>query len=111
MQELREETCHLHAFMRETGYELGDKTESVSLSKFYERLMEWYELEQWVKRSNYGSMDWAPDDGDQPVKAQRLLGKRLRGLFPSVRVEREPEKTRRSRIYGIRRAEAIPEED
>lgn len=111
LQELREETCHLHVFMRETGYVLGDKSESVSLSKFYERLMKWYEQEQWIKSSRYGSLEWAPDDGDVPVKAKRLLGKRLRGLFPTVRVVREPGKARRSRIYGIRLAGAIPEED
>lgn len=111
LQELREETCHLHVFMRETGYVLGDKTESVALSKFYERLMKWYEQEQWIKRSSFGSLEWAPDDGDQPVKASRLLAKRLRGLFPAVRVQRDPGQARRSRIYGIRRADAIPEED
>ena len=111
LQELREETCHLHVFMRETGYVIGDKTESVSHGKFYERLTEWYIQEEWAKRTHFGELLWAPDDGDQPVKAPRLLGKRLKGLFPSVRVVREPGKARRSRIYGIRRADAMPEED
>ena len=40
-------------------------------------------------------------DGDKPVKAERLLFKRLHLLHPSLKKERGPAPDRRTLIYGL----------
>ena len=51
------------------------------------------------------SGDWQhvdAKDGDKPVLAERLLPKRLIGLHPSLRKERERGKSRNLQIWGLR---------
>lgn len=103
LQELRENTSHLHQFMRDANYVVGDPTDSVDLKNVWEDLQQWYKDEGWMKMDRTG--DWVhveTGDGDKPVKAPRLLTKRLTQLAPSLKKERGPAPERRAVIRGLR---------
>ena len=104
MQELRDGTSHLHDFLRESSYELGEPEDWVELKDIYNELKKWYQDERWMELTHLGTMTFIPThDGDEPVKAIRLLPKRLNALFPTVRAERSPEGHRRMLLYGVRK--------
>ena len=57
-----------------------------------------------MELTHLGTWTFIPThDGDEPVKAIRLLPKRLNALFPTVRAERSPEGHRRKLLYGVRK--------
>lgn len=102
MQELRENTSHLHQFLRDAGYVVGGPADCVDLKALYDDLDQWYRHEGWKEMDRAG--DWKfieTGDGDKPVKASRLLPKRLISLHPSLRREQETGKSRNVLIYGL----------
>lgn len=103
LQQLREDTSHLHQFLRDSGYVVGDATDCVEAKCVWDDLQKWYMQEGWMKCDRNG--DWQhvdAKDGDKPVLAERLLPKRLICLHPCLRKERERGKSRRQMIWGLR---------
>ena len=104
MQDLRDGTSHLHDFLRESSYELGEPEDWVELKDIYNELKKWYQVERWMELTHHLTWIFIPtNDGDEPVKASRLLPKRLNALFPTVRGERSLEGHRRMLLYGLRK--------
>lgn len=103
MQELRDNTCHLHDFLRESSYEVGDPTDCVEVGEVYTELDHWYRAERWKEMNSQCQWVFIPTkDGDEPVRADRLLAKRLQALFPSVRRARHTQ-SRRWLLFGMRK--------
>ena len=102
LQQLREDTSHLHQFLRDAGYSIAGPADAVEAKQLWLDLQDWYRREGWLQPTRYG--DWEhieTGDGDKPVKAERLLPKRLIGLHPSLRKVRETGQARRTLIYGL----------
>jgi phage/plasmid-associated DNA primase len=110
MQTLKEETSHLHSFLRDSTYELGNPEDFVELMAVYQELQEWYKAQGW-KTFNSRAAEWVfieDGDGDKPVKTNRLLPKRLNDLFPSVRRNRSNDPTsRRILLHGLRKKPGV----
>jgi len=103
MQKLREDTSHLHSFLKVSGYELGDSVDCVQLTEIYQDLNKYYIDEGW-KQHKFSEWVFIEDgDGDKPVKSQRLLTKRLQQLYPTIFSLRGTDKQRRTVLYGIRK--------
>ena len=102
LQQLREDTSHLHQFLRDTGYQLAGPADYVEAKQLWEDLQQWYQSEGWMKYNRVGDLEHIEaGDGDKPVKAERLLFKRLHLLHPSLNKERGPAPDRRTLIYGL----------
>lgn len=102
LQQLREDTSHLHQFLRDAGYSVAGPTDFVEAKQVWNDLQKWYMQEGWMKCDRHG--DWVhvhPSDGDKPVMADRLLPKRLILLHPSLRKERLTDSSRRTVIFGL----------
>ena len=105
LQSLREETCHLHQFLRDEGYEKGDRGDYELNRSIWTDLQRWYQENGWMIQ-NTRTGDWefaASDSGDKPVRAPKDLVKRLRQVFPSATADRLTDSSRAAIIYGIRR--------
>lgn len=102
LQALRESTCHLHQFLKDSGYEPGTKADSVELLTVWERLQDWYRKNGWMEH-RFGEWVFCTDqDGDKPVKAQRLLLKKLQQIHPGIAGGRGPGPDRRTLLFGLR---------
>ena len=102
LQQLREETSHLHQFLRDCGYATAGPTDHVDLKQLWDDLQGWYQAEGWTAYNRSGDLEHVETgDGDKPVKAIRLLPKRLTLLHPFIRKQRESGKARNSLIYGL----------
>ena len=106
LQELRESTCHIHGFLRDAGYRVtNDQTDEVEAKGLYEDLQRWYKDNDWMEMDKVG--DWKftfTKDGDEPVRAARLLPKRLQQLYPETGSYKHSVK-RTVMFKGIQRAE------
>jgi len=105
LQALREETCHLHQFLRDEGYEKGDPADYELHRTLWQDLQRWYQENGWMIQ-NTRTGDWElafSDSGDKPVRAPKDLAKRLRQVIPSTTSIRLPDASRAAVIYGIRR--------
>lgn len=101
LQALREETCHLHQMLRDHGYRL-DPEGTVTAGGVFTDLQQWYKDEGWMERNKIGEWTFINvGDGDEPVRAARLLPKRLKRLFPSLSIERKDPMTRQKLIGGL----------
>ena len=102
LQQLREDTSHLHQFLRDQGYAIAGPADYVEARRVWADLQHWYQREGWLQPNRYGDLEHVEtNDGDKPVKAERLLPKRLIGLHPSLRKVRETGQARRTLIYGL----------
>jgi len=102
LQQLREDTSHLHQFLSDCGYAVAGPTDHVELKQLWDDLERWYQAEGWTKYNRFGDLEHVETgDGDKPVKAMRLLPKRLIKLHPSLKKEREKSKARNVFIYGL----------
>ena len=102
LQQLREDTSHLHQFLRDRGYAVAGPAEHVDLKQLWDDLQAWYQAEGWTAYNRSGDLEHVETgDGDKPVKAMRLLPKRLTLLHPSIRKQRESGKARNTLIYGL----------
>lgn len=103
LQQLRENTSHLHQFLRDAGYSVGGPTDCVEARQVWDDLQRWYKDEGWMQYDRSGDLVHVETgDGDKPVKAARLLPKRLTALHPCLHKERGPAPDRRAFIYGLR---------
>lgn len=110
LQALREDTSHLHQFLRDAGYSVGAPTDCVEAKHVWRDLQDWYREEGWQERDRFGEWVWVEaGDGDKPVKAERLLPKRLTLLHPTLRKVRATDSSRRTLIHGLRSAGAKTE--
>jgi len=107
LQELRESTCHIHGFLRDAGYRVtNDITNEVEAKDIWEDLTSWYKDNDWMAMDRIG--DWkfiSTKDGDEPIRAARLLPKRLKQLYPETGSYKHSTQ-RTILIQGIQRAEA-----
>ena len=102
LQQLREDTSHLHQFLRDEGYAIAGPADYVEARKLWADLQHWYQREGWLLPNRYGDLEHVePNSGDKPVKAERLLPQRLIALHPSLRKTRAPGQTRRTLVYGL----------
>jgi putative DNA primase/helicase len=102
LQQLREDTSHLHQFLRDCGYVVAGPTDHVDLKQLWADLQGWYQTEGWTQYNRAGDLEHVETgDGDKPVKAIRLLPKRLTLLNPSIRKQRESGQARNTLIYGL----------
>lgn len=102
LQQLREDTSHLHKFLRDYGYFPAGPADHVELRKIWDDLQLWYCQEEWTRYNRSGVLEHInTGDGDKPVLASRLLFKRLECLHPSIRSSRERGKGRITLIYGL----------
>ncbi|WP_115120524.1 DUF5906 domain-containing protein [Synechococcus sp. UW105] len=108
LQELREATCHIHGFLRDAGYRVtNDITDEVEAKDIWEDLTRWYKDNDWMAMDRIG--DWkfiSTKDGDEPIRAARLLPKRLMQLYPDIKPDRATTSDRRVLVYGIKRVGA-----
>jgi putative DNA primase/helicase len=105
LQALREETCHLHQFLRDEGYEKGDPTDYELHRTIWDSLQRWYQENGWMIQ-NTRTGDWElafSDSGDKPIRAPKDLVKRLRQVLPAATSIRLPDASRAAVIHGIRR--------
>ena len=86
LQELKEATCHIHGFLREAGYVVtNNKTDELDLSDVYNDLRQFYKENDWLEMDKLGEWKFTyTKDGDEPVRASRLLPKRLKQLYPET---------------------------
>lgn len=107
LQELREATCHIHGFLRDSGYRVtNDRSDVVEAKDLWADLQRWYKDNDWLEMDRVGDFKFAfTKDGDEPVRAARLLPKRLQQLYPETKSERSTSTHRRVVVYGIKRVE------
>jgi putative DNA primase/helicase len=102
LQQLREDTSHLHQFLRDEGYAIVGPADYVEARRVWADLQHWYQREGWLQPNRYGDLEHVEtSSGDKPVMAARLLPGRLIALHPSLRKARETGQTRRTLIYGL----------
>jgi putative DNA primase/helicase len=104
LQQLKENTSHLHQFLSDAGYSIAGPADAVELKSLWHDLQDWYRSEGWLQINRCG--DWEhieTGDGDKPVKAERLLPKRLLNLHPCLRKTRNNGPERRTLINGLAR--------
>ena len=108
MQQLRENTCHLHQFLKDFGYVVGSPADQVETKQVWDDLQIWYEREGWIEDDSDGKPQHIHPNanGDKPVLASRLLPGRLQNLHPTLRPERSSATHRRSIIWGLSRTGA-----
>ena len=106
LQELRESTCHIHGFFRDAGYRVtNDLTDEVEAKHIWEDLTRWYKDNDWMEKDRLGEWKFInTKDGDEPIRAARLLPKRLKQLYPEAGSYKHPTQ-RTILIQGIQRAE------
>ena len=108
LQELKEATCHIHGFLRDAGYVVTNaQIDVVEAKDVWDDLQRWYQQNEWMNQDKF--LDWKfieTKDGDEPVRAARLLPKRLKQLYPDTRSKRATGSDRRVLIHGISRSAA-----
>ena len=108
LQEMKEDTCHIHGFLNDHGYVItNDQADVVEAKDVWDDLWQFYKNNDWLEMDRVGDWKFIPTkDGDEPVRASRLLSKRLKQLYPDTRSERATGTDRRVLIHGISRSEA-----
>ena len=112
LQELKEATCHIHGFLREAGYVVtNNQIDEVEAKDVWADLWQFYKDNDWMEKDKLGEWKFTyTKDGDEPVRAIRLLPKRLKQLYPEIRCDRATSSDRRVLIHGIKREESTSTE-
>lgn len=97
MESIRRNGCHLWDFCDAVGLSWAGEDSSVFLQDVWEELLKWYREE-----GIWDGGKWIIDGtSDPPVKLPRLLGARLRLVFPEISVERIGGQRKQTILRGL----------